>query len=369
MTENCCTTYAAVSEEDGQALLFRDLVLDEPRQDEVRVKVVATGICHTDVAMRDGPRVSKPVVLGHEGAGIVEAVGASVRKVKAGDHVIMSFMSCGNCSSCLRGHPAYCRHTVSFNFGARRLDGSTSLRDGERAIGSHFFGQSSFATHVICYERNVVQVPDDLPLERLGPWGCGLQTGAGAILNSLKIRPGESLAVLGVGSVGLAAVMAASIAGASRIVAVDVHEERLQLAASLGATDHINASSTDVKAALLELVPGGVDAVVDTSGHIATVQAAIAGLAPLGRCGLISSAKGAELPLSPLHLMTGGRVVMGIHEGDSVPGLFIPQLIEYHRQGRFPFDRLLRFYPFERINDALEDLAKGRVLKPVIRMP
>lgn len=369
MTDPCCTTYAAVSEADGQALLFRHLVLEEPRADEVRVKVVASGICHTDVAMRDGTRVAKPVVLGHEGAGIVEAVGAAVRKVKPGDHVVMSFMSCGSCSSCLRGHPAYCRHTFNLNFGARRADGSTALRHGDRAIGSHFFGQSSFASHALCYERSVVKVPSDLPLEQLGPLGCGLQTGAGAILNSLNVRPGERVAVLGVGSVGLASVMAAAIAGASRIVAIDVHDDRLALAQSLGATDGINAGSADVKARLLELAPEGVDAVVDTSGHIATVQAAIAALGPMGRCGLISSAKGAELPITPLHMMTGGRAVMGVHEGDSVPDLFIPQLIEYHRQGRFPFERLLRFYPFDRINDALEDLAKGRVLKPVIQMP
>lgn len=365
-----CEIRAAVSNEAGAPFVFQSLFLAPPRDDEVRIRVVATGICHTDVAMRDVTgRVPRPIVLGHEAAGIVEEVGPAVVSLRPGQHVVASFASCGDCESCGSGHPAYCRHTRVLNFGGQRLDGSTALRlgSGERVHG-HFFGQSSFATRAICQERNVVAVPEDLPLENLGPLGCGLQTGAGTVLNVLRVRPGQTIAVIGVGSVGLAAVMAARIAGAKRIVAVDIHPERLRLARELGATDAIVAATEDVQQALQAKLPDGVDHVVDTSGHLATLAAAVATLAPMGKCALVSSAKGADISINALHLMLGGRSVIGVQQGDSTPRRFIPELIEHHRAGRFSFHRLLTFYPFDRINDAMDDLASGRVLKPVILM-
>jgi aryl-alcohol dehydrogenase len=365
-----CPVHAAVSEVAGAPLVFRHLMLAPPRDDEVRVRVVATGVCQTDVAVRDvAARAPRPVVLGHEGAGVVEAVGAAVRRVQPGDHVVMSFAACGECSACQRGEPAYCRASLALNFGCRRPDGSTALSDGAAAVGSHFFGQSSFATHALCHERSLVRVPADLPLEMLGPLGCGLQTGAGAVINTLKVAPGARLAVLGTGAVGLAAVMAARLCGATRIVAVDVVPERLALAAELGATHTIDARDVELRAALLQAVPEGLDHVIDTSGHVPGIQAALASLAPRGRLALISSAKGADIPVNALQLMLGGHGVVGVHQGDSVPALFIPQLIEHHRGGRFPFERLLRFYAFAQLNQALDDLAAGRVIKPVIRMP
>lgn len=365
-----CAIRAAVSTEAGAPFHLDPLLLEPPRQDEVLVRVVATGICHTDVAMRDVPgRVPRPVVLGHEAAGVVEAVGAAVRTLRPGDHVVASFAWCGTCSSCTSGQPAYCRHTLALNFGGQRADGSSALsRPGGERVHGHFFGQSSFATHALCQERNLVPVPRDLALETLGPLGCGLQTGAGTVLNVLGLQEGQTIAIVGVGSVGLAAVMAARIAGAARIVALDVHQDRLALARELGATDAIDTAGGNVEEAMQSLLPSGVDRVVDTSGHVPTVRAAVAALAPLGRCALVSSARGADIPLNALHLMLGGRSVVGVHQGGSVPRRFIPELIEHHRAGRFPFEKLLTFYPFERINDAMEDLARGRVLKPVIRM-
>jgi aryl-alcohol dehydrogenase len=367
--EECCTTEAAVCETGMEPLAFVSLHLDPPRPDEVLIRMVASGICHTDVAMRKSDRVCKPVVLGHEGAGIVEAIGAGVRKVKVGDHVVMTFASCGQCSSCVRGVPAYCRHTAALNFGARRLDGTSALRRGSTPIGSHYFGQSSFATRSICYERNVVVVPRDLPLPSLAPLGCGIQTGAGAVLNSLAVRAGQTVAIIGVGAVGLASVMAAKISGASSIIAADIHAERLSLARELGATHLIDTRDGRIAEALASIVPDGLDALIDTSGHVETIVAALNALAPMGRCGLISSAQGKSIPVSPGHLMAGGRSITGIQQGDSVPDFFIPKLIAYQRQGRFPFERLLHFYPFSEINEAFSDLARGAVLKPVVLMP
>jgi aryl-alcohol dehydrogenase len=368
---NCsCSITAALLESAGGRFSLQTLDLEAPRADEVRVKVVATGICHTDVAVRDSPvRMPKPAVLGHEGAGIIEAVGSAVTKVRPGDPVVLSFASCGACTSCLRGEPAYCSATQSLNFGGARPDGSSALRRGGALVHGHFFGQSSFATHALVHQRGVVRVPDDVPLETLGPLGCGLQTGAGAVLNSLKVRAGSRLAVYGVGSVGLAAVMAGRIAGADTVLAVDIHADRLALARELGATHAVDARDPQAEAQIRAALGPGADHALDTSGHVDTIRTAIRTLAPRGTCGLISSAKGAEIPVDALHLMVGGRSVMGVHQGGSVPELFIPQLIAHHRAGRFPFERLLRFYPLERINDAMDDLAHARVLKPVIRMP
>lgn len=366
-----CAIHAAVSDVAGAPFTWQPLLMEPPREDEVRIRVVATGICHTDLAMRDvDNRVPRPVVLGHEAAGIVEEVGSAVTTLRAGQHVVASFASCGVCPVCRAGQPAYCRHTRALNFGGQRLDGSSGLRHQQsgKTVHGHFFGQSSFASHALCQERNLVPVPHDLPLETLGPLGCGLQTGAGTVLNVLKVQFGQSVAIVGVGSVGLAAVMAARIAGAARIVALDVHAHRLEFALELGATDVVNARDGNAQTALAALLPDGLDHVVDTSGHIDTLRAAVANLAPLGRCALVSSAKGMDIPINALHLMLGGRSVVGVQQGGSVPRQFIPQLIEYYRAGRFPFDKLLAFYPPDRINQAMEDLALGRVLKPVIRM-
>ena len=231
----------------------------------------------------------------------------------------------------------------------------------------HFFGQSSFAPMRCARKGTWWQSRTTCRSSRLGPLGCGLQTGAGTIFNVLKLQPGQSVAVIGVGSVGLAAVMAARIAGAGRIIALDVHDARLQLARELGATHTVNPRSADVGEVLNTLLPLGLDRVVDTSGHVDTLRRVVDCLAPLGQCALVSSAKGADIPFNALHLMLGGRSVIGVQQGDSVPRRFIPELIEHHRAGRFPFERLLAYYPLERMNDAMDDLAQGRVLKPVIR--
>ncbi len=361
---------AAVARSARAPLSLEALELDEPRADEILVRVVATGVCHTDIAMRDQTfPVPQPVVLGHEGAGVVERVGAGVRRVVPGDHVVMTYDSCGTCAACADNVPTYCYHFFGRNFAAARSDGSTSLRAGGEAVHGNFFGQSSFATYALCTDRNVVKVSKELPLELLGPLACGVQTGAGAVMNALRVGVGRSIAVFGTGSVGLSAIMAARVVGATTIVGVDVSAERLALARELGATHTVNAGDGDPAAAIVALTGIGVDFALEATGIPSVIRQAVDSLAQHGTCGIVGAAPvGSTVTLDVLHLMTGGRTLRGIVEGESTPSLFIPALAELYVQGRFPFDKLVTFYPFERISEAIHDSETGAVVKAVVRM-
>lgn len=362
---------AAVTRERGGPMSIEPLELEDPRDDEILVRVVATGVCHTDLAVRDGMLPTPlPVVLGHEGAGVVERVGRAVTKVRPGDPVVMTFDSCGACPSCAGHAHTYCHAFFPRNFFATRPDGSTALsRNGER-IHSHFFGQSSFASHALCRERNVVKVPADAPLELLGPLACGVQTGAGAVVNALKTGPGESIAVFGTGSVGLSAIMAARAIGATTIVAVDTNPARLTMALELGATHAFNPAGGSVPDRIMAVTGSGLAHALDTTGQARVIRDAVACLAPRGKCGIVgASPMGSEITLDQVHFMSGGRQLIGIVEGDSNPDVFIPALIELHRQGRFPFDRMIRVYPFSAIDEAIHDMEAGRTIKPVLSMP
>ncbi len=251
---------AAVAEAVGSPLTIKELELDELRPDEVRVRLVATGVCHTDAVVRDGwIPTTFPIVLGHEGAGVVEAVGATVHDLAPGDHVVLTVASCGTCRSCRSGHPSYCLDSYGQNFaGGRGFGTDTSLTDADgHSVNSHFFGQSSFSTHVNAARRSVVKVRDDVPLELLGPLGCGVQTGAGAVLNVLKPGPGDSIVVFGTGAVGMSALLAAVAARATTIIAVDLNPDRLALALELGATHAIDAGKEDALERIREITGGG----------------------------------------------------------------------------------------------------------------
>lgn len=347
-------------------LSLQALELDEPRPDEVLIRIVATGICHTDIALIQGHPVPLPVpfVLGHEGAGVVERMGAAVKGLAPGDHVVLSFDHCGACPRCQSGDAAYCEHFF-VNFSGRRRDGSTTLAQNGKPVFGNFFGQSSFSTHVLASARNSIKVPKDLLLETLGPLGCGIQTGAGAVINALRPRVGDSIAVFGAGAVGLSAVMAAKVMGATTIIAIDLHEDRLQLARELGATHVVNAAG-DVRKAVAAIAPKGVDYSLDASAAAPAIATAMAILAVRGVCGIVGG--GPPVTLDTPALMQGGRAIRGIGLGDAVPALFIPKLLDLHRQGRFPFERLIRTYPLERINEAIADSKSGRTIKPVVVM-
>ena len=361
---------AATIRQKGGPFRIEKLTLDEPRPEEVLVRIVATGMCHTDMVARDQLYdVPLPIVLGHEGAGVVERVGDNVKKVAAGDHVVLTYMWCGHCRPCLHGDLTYCQNFYALNFGGAREDGSSSTRDAHGSLHDHFFGQSSFGTFALTHERNAIKVPREAPLEFLGPLGCGIQTGAGAVMNALKVYPGASFAAFGGGAVGLSAVMAARVAGATTIIAVDVVPSRLELARELGATHTVNSRETDPVAAVRKISGSGVEYTLESSGRPEVLRQAIDALAIRGTCGIVGApALGTEASFDVNGVMTTGKRIIGIIEGDSTPDLFIPALVELYMQGRFPFDKLVKFYPFDRINEAAEDSEKGITIKPIIRL-
>jgi aryl-alcohol dehydrogenase len=365
-------TEAAVVREKNGPFQLQEIELDELRADEVRVRLVGAGVCHTDAVVREQIYPTPlPAVLGHEGAGVVEQVGDAVVGVSVGDHVVLSVNSCGRCRQCLAGDNTYCADLYARNFGGTRPDGSTALRDPENreAISSHFFGQSSFARRANVQARSVVPVPPDVPLELMGPLGCGIQTGAGAVMNSLRPPAGSSIAVFGAGAVGLSAVLAAQAVGCAQIVAVDIVPERLSLAKELGATDTVDARDGDAAERIKELTGGlGVDFALETSGVAAVLRTAADSLALRGTVGLVGAqAPGQETSFETGLSMTRGWKLQMIIEGDAVPQTFIPRLIALWRQGRFPFDRLVTFYDFADIEKAFADSAAGGTIKPVLR--
>jgi aryl-alcohol dehydrogenase len=360
---------AAVLPEVGARFHFGDIEVGEPGAGEVAVRVVATGVCHTDQVVREGSYPAQfPVVLGHEGAGVVEAVGAGVTSLSEGDHVVLSFNSCGQCQPCLSGHPAYCIDLFLLNFGGARRDGSTAFSDPDGTpIASHFFGQSSFAHHTIAAVRSVVKVGDDIDVTMLGPLGCGIQTGAGTILNALDPEPGSSIAIFGTGAVGGAALLAAQVAGSTTSIAVDLHDERLATARHLGATDTVRARD-DVVGAIMDITGGrGVDYAVDTTGVPAVIRQAADSLATQGALALVAAAPpGTEITLEVGQSLLKGWKVRTVIEGDSTPQDFIPRLISLFQAGRFPFNELVKTYPAERVNEAFDDSATGATIKPVL---
>ncbi|MEL7129485.1 MAG: NAD(P)-dependent alcohol dehydrogenase [Pseudomonadota bacterium] len=359
----------AVAYKGAADFKIETLELEDPREDEILVRIKGVGICHTDIVFGSGAMPYPfPAVLGHEGSGIVEAVGTKITKVRPGDHVVMTFRSCGACDLCDDGEAAYCRTMPMLNYTGRREDGSSAIRNENGPVGSNFFGQSSFATYALTYERNVVKVDDDLPLELLGPLGCGIQTGAGAILRSLAARPNSTLLVLGGGSVGLSAVMGGKIAGCSTIILVEPQAARRSLGLELGATQTIDPITTDdIAKAVREAVPSGVDYVLDTTGRPDVQAAAMAALGGKGVFGLVGiSPPDAPTPGLANGLMAFGQSVRGIIEGDSDPDTFIPEMIDHYRAGRLPFDKLIKTYSFDDINTAIADQHSGACVKAVL---
>jgi aryl-alcohol dehydrogenase len=348
---------AAVLRTPGNKLCFEQLQLEPPRHEEVLVQIVATGVCHTDVHLWEhgGPG---PVILGHESAGIIQSVGKSVRNVQPGDHVILTYQSCGNCRNCEIEQPAQCTYFWELNFAFARMDGSNAF--GETAARGHFFGQSSFASHALTTERNLIKVDKTIPLHLLAPLGSDIQTGAGTILSTLPVQPGSSVAIFGADTVGLAAVMAAKIVGAEPIIATDLNPQRLALARELGATHTIASNQPGTIAKTIASITGnGVDHLLEITGEPGLYEAACRIVNPNGHLALL---RGTHVPK---HLR-GGRHALHLTQSHSVPQHFVPHLIDLYQDGKFPFDRLVRFYQFDTINQALHDVQRGNTLKPVL---
>lgn len=358
------TIRAAVARGGTDTLSLETLRLDSPRPDEVLVRLVATGICHTDLSvLQNRFPMPLPMVLGHEGAGIIVEAGSESGR-SPGEHVVLSFASCGKCASCSEDHPAYCENYPALNYAGRRCDGSPTITDEDgQPIGGAFFGQSSFAEYALVRGSDAVPVPDDVPLELLAGFGCGFITGAGTVMNVLKPRPGSSLLILGAGALGFAALFAARLAQCAEILVVDRIEGRLTLASELGATRTIDTSRQTLEEGLAEVQP--LNYVIDTTGVPSLVAAAVARLARRGTCALLGGSSDRSLTVDMVGLIPG-KVITGVVEGDADPQSLIPELVELFRAGQFPVDRLIRHFPFDNINEAMAAGHDGSVVKPVV---
>ena len=359
---------AAVLRGGQDPFIVEELTVGEPQAGEVAVRMVAAGMCHTDVLIRELPPefFMGPQVYGHEGAGVVESVGESVTHVAPGDHVVLSFNNCGDCPACNQGRLPYCFNFQMANMAGGRLDGTSAFIDanGDR-VGSHFFGQSSFASHTIAAANSVVKVDSSLDLARLGPLGCGVQTGAGAVFNTLGVEAGSSLVVAGAGALGLSAIMAAKVAEAGTIIAIDRHQERLDLATAYGATHVLSGEPAEMTGAIIEATNGGADYAFDATGAAQVVRAVVNGLNNIGTCALAGVGLG-ELVIDYL-TMISGRTITGVMEGDSTPSELIPHLAQLNADGAFPFHELIVEFPLDEINEAEAASADGSVVKPVFR--
>ncbi len=329
-----------------------DAELDEPRPDEVVVRIEAVGVCHTDLATRS-TLGNRPAVLGHEGCGIVERVGSSVTSLRTGERVVISYASCGSCDQCRGGHPAYCGWATALNASGRRLDGSPTIRIGGEPVYGAFFGQSSFATAAVADARSCVPVVD-VPPEVAAPFGCGFLTGAGAVLNVLRPGPGDRLLVIGAGGVGSAAMLTALSEDVEVVVAEPVAARR-ELAVRCGAS---------AVASLDDPLPPVTHA-LDTTGRPELIGRALTLLRPRGELALVGLGP-AEVALDVRTLLLRGLVVRGCVEGDAEPSVLVPELLQRHRQGRLPVDRLVTTYALGDFDRAVADQRAGLVVKPVL---
>lgn len=362
---------AAVMPERHGRWTMENLEVAEPAPHEVLVRVVASGICQTDVHARDGffP-LPCPAVYGHEGAGVVERVGSAVTTLAPGDHVIMANPSCGECADCRTGFETYCVNAPRLKQSGFRSDGSSlAFRRGQEPVYGSFFQQSSFASLTLAMARNTIRVPKDLPLEVLAAFPCGVNTGAGAVLNVLEPHPGDAYVAFGTGTVGFAGLLAARLAGCDPIIAVDLFDDRLALARALGATHTVNARHPQLVDEVKRLAGGrGARFCLEAAGFPEALRAAVDVLAPRGTACLVGSARpGVEVALE-MKTIQQGRVVRGCVQGESEIQAFLPRLIELYREGKLPVDRLIRHYPHAAINDAVADMLSGKTIKAVLRI-
>ena len=362
---------AALVPARAQPFEIYTLDLAAPLADEVLVRIVASGMCHTDLHARDGyfPNLPYPIVCGHEGAGIVEEIGAAVTDLAPGDPVVISFPYCGECEPCQAGRISYCTNARGLKSGGKRADGSTPMSRGGDPVYSCFFQQSSFASFALAPAKDVVKLRRDAPVELLGPLGCGLQTGAGAVLNVMRPEPGRSIAIYGVGGVGLAGLMAAKIAGCDPIIAIDRLPARLALARELGATHALESKGSETLAEIRRLTGGGTHFALETSAAPQIFRLAVDALRGLGTCVLVGSARAGTEVSFEMPWLQGGRTVRGVVQGDSRPREFIPRLVDLFMEGRFPLDRLVTRYDLADINQAAADAASGATIKPVLTLP
>lgn len=360
---------AAVSWKENSSFVIEEVELAKPKATEVLIEVVATGVCATDAGAASGHYgVPFPIVLGHEASGIVREIGDGITYVKPGDHVIVACCLCGFCDNCLTGKPGSCENIPRLNFGGAMEDGRKPISKDETEI-STFFGQSTFATYAVTNEKNLVKIDKDLNLELFGPLGCGVVTGSSSVLEGLKPKAGSTIAIYGCGTVGLSAIMAAKIVGCTKIIAVDINENRLNLAKELGATHTINSKNEDIVESVRAMTGGkGVNYGVDATGNSDVAKKALSALANHGELSLIGAGyKEIAIDLNSEFLF-GTKKLSGYIAGLVSAKYIVPKLIEYYRQGKFPIEKIVTFYDFEEINKAFEDSKSGIAIKPILRV-
>jgi alcohol dehydrogenase len=354
---------------DSRPLSIETVDLDPPGPGEVLVAIRAAGLCHSDLSVINGDRPRPlPIALGHEAAGVVEALGEGVTDLKPGDRVVMVFMpSCGHCSPCAEGRPALCEPGAAANGRGELLAGGRRVHAGSEPI-HHHLGCSAFAEHAVVSRRSLVRVDDDLPFDQAALFGCAVLTGVGAVVNTAGVRAGQSVVVIGLGGVGLASVLGALACGATPVVAVDLDEDKLALARTLGPVVTVNAGDADAVEQVRALTGGGADVAIEMAGSVRALDAAWR----MTRRGGLTVTAGlpppdATLAVNVVSLVGEERTLKGSYIGTCVPSRDIPRYIALFRQGRLPVDRLMSgSVPLDQINTAFDRLAEGKVVRQIV---
>ena len=361
---------AAVLFEINKPFEICEVDVEDPQAGEVRIEMAAGGVCHSDLHVMTGHMNAPiPAILGHEGAGIVADVGAGVTTVKPGDHVIPIWrLSCGECEWCTGGRPALCNAGTEIRWSGRLQDGTSRFSYKGQEI-KHFAGVSSFSNYTVVPQGSVLKIPDDILLERAALLGCGVITGVGAAVNGAGVKPGRTVAVFGTGGVGINVVQGAALAGAEKVIAVDLFESRLARAEEFGATHVINAKDGDPVEQIRDLTDGrGVDYAFEVVGLAETMRQAFDSLAKRGVAMVVGiTPNTAEVTIPSLPLAYEERVLTGSLYGSAAPKVEIPRLIDLYRAGTLKLDELLTCtYPLEEINEAYDALQKGETLRSVV---
>jgi S-(hydroxymethyl)glutathione dehydrogenase/alcohol dehydrogenase len=361
---------AAVSYEIKAPMRVEEVTLDAPQDHEVLVKMVAAGTCHSDLHFLNGDiPVAMPVVMGHEGAGIVEKVGPGVTTLKPGDHVVlMVAFSCGQCSYCTEGRPTLCVENLPIQIMGSLPGGGIRLHKGSQDL-HHLFGLACFAEYAVVHERSVVRIREDAPLDVACLLGCGTSTGIGAVLNTAGVKAGQSVAVYGCGGVGLSAVMAAKLAGAGLIIAVDTLEPKLEMAKALGADYVVNASRENPQQKAMELTAGrGLDHAVPWVGNADVIMQAFGSIRSGGKCVVVGLPPiGINLSIAPYELLQA-KVLTGTTQGDITASVDIPRYVDLFMNGKLPLDKLItKSCRLDEINEAYAALQRGETIRTIIQ--
>jgi len=354
---------------DSKPLTIEEVELASPGHGEVLVRIGAAGLCHSDLSVINGDRPRPmPMALGHEAAGVIEQLGDGVTDLQRGDHVVLVFVpSCGHCGPCAEGRPALCEPGAAANGAGTLLSGERRLSRGGKPV-NHHLGCSVFAEYATVSRRSVVKIDPELPLDHAALFGCAVLTGVGAVVNTAQVRAGASVAVIGLGGVGLASLLGACAAGARHIIAVDLSDAKLDLAKSMGATHSFNAGNADCQEQIRELTSGGVEYAFELAGSVRALDLAY----KITRRGGTTVTAGlppptATLALSPVNLVAEERTLKGSYIGTCVPSRDIPRYIELFRQGRLPVDRLMTGkLELEDINRGFDLLHEGKAVRQVV---